>query len=653
MRRPGYTNEYYMVENRQKVDRDASVADDGLAIWHIDRNGDNSWNQMTEQYHYLVTLVQADGDWDLEHGRNQGDATDLYAAPTYTSCTPETDPDTDWWDGSESGHAVTNISGSGMTMTFDYGDLPPSAPTGLAATAGELSVSLQWDVSTAADFDFFVVERDTTAAFGAGTFSDTTEATGYVDGPLEAGVEQYYRVSAVDLGGNIGDPCAAVSCVPLGDVPPSFPTDLAALGGGDTIELRWQAGPEVDVVGYHVLRDSTLAFAVPETVGFAAASPFTDATVAPGSSRWYRVVAEDAAGHRSVWTPAVCGVAVSGDAIYVDASNSGPAFGTFEQPYPDLGSGMDDASSGDVVVVYPGVYDESVIMEQGVSLVGMRGADSTSVTAGLTALGSGSDVVLKGLTVDGGGSTSVGLNCVNARFTIEDCAFENMAGEGVSCSTGGAPLIRRVVFDSNARAVTCSDSSAPIIESCTFSSNTLAHVFTSGTPGPTIGGTLDTANDFAAHGLFAVWNTGPSTVAAELNYWGDDCVDPAWFSGSVDYTPWTDATHTQVFDGCWSDVPEGDVPTAAYALPARPNPLSPGTNIAFGLPDPGGRVTLRIYDVAGRLVRSIAGDVPRGGNHNIYWDGRDSRGHEVPSGVYFYRLEAPGLEAQGKSVVVR
>jgi len=178
-------------------------------------------------------------------------------------------------------------------------------------------------------------------------------------------------------------------------------------------------------------------------------------------------------------------------------------------------------------------------------------------------------------------------------------------------------------------------------------------VFTSGTPGPTIGGTLDTANDFAAHGLFAVWNTGPSTVAAELNYWGDDCVDPAWFSGSVDYTPWTDATHTQVFDGCWSDVPEGDVPTAAYALPARPNPLSPGTNIAFGLPDPGGRVMLRIYDVAGRLVRSIAGDVPRGGNHSIYWDGRDSRGHEVPSGVYFYRLEAPGLEAQGKSVVVR
>jgi hypothetical protein len=75
---------------------------------------------MTPQYHYLVTLVQADGDWDLENNRNYGDSTDLWAAPTYDMCTPETYPNTNWWDGSESTLFITDISASGATMTFDF-----------------------------------------------------------------------------------------------------------------------------------------------------------------------------------------------------------------------------------------------------------------------------------------------------------------------------------------------------------------------------------------------------------------------------------------------------------------------------------------------------------------------------------------------------
>jgi M6 family metalloprotease-like protein len=117
---PYAANEYYLIENRQRTERDAAIPDDGLAIWHVDEFGNNDWEQMTPDYHYEVTLVQADGDWDLEYFRNYGDSTDLYAAPAYTECTPETDPNTGWWDGTASTLFVTDISTSGPTMTFTF-----------------------------------------------------------------------------------------------------------------------------------------------------------------------------------------------------------------------------------------------------------------------------------------------------------------------------------------------------------------------------------------------------------------------------------------------------------------------------------------------------------------------------------------------------
>jgi hypothetical protein len=75
--------EYYLIENRQKTGRDATISDAGLALWHVDEgpNGDHSWQDRLPNKHYLLTLVQADGDWDLENNTNSGDSGDLYAAP--------------------------------------------------------------------------------------------------------------------------------------------------------------------------------------------------------------------------------------------------------------------------------------------------------------------------------------------------------------------------------------------------------------------------------------------------------------------------------------------------------------------------------------------------------------------------------------------
>ena len=117
---PTLANEYYLIENRQQSGRDAAIPAAGLAIWHIDTHGSNNNEQMTPESHYEVTLVQADGDWDLENNRNYGDSSDLWAAPTYPECTPFTEPNTSWWYGNPSALFVMEISPSAPSMTFAF-----------------------------------------------------------------------------------------------------------------------------------------------------------------------------------------------------------------------------------------------------------------------------------------------------------------------------------------------------------------------------------------------------------------------------------------------------------------------------------------------------------------------------------------------------
>lgn len=69
---------------------------------------------------------------------------------------------------------------------------------------------------------------------------------------------------------------------------------------------------------------------------------------------------------------------------------------------------------------------------------------------------------------------------------------------------------------------------------------------------------------------------------------------------------------------------------------------NPITNIRYELPN-AGNVTLAVFDLNGRRVALLEFGLKAVGQHFVHWDGRDSNGHRVPSGVYFYRLEASSL----------
>jgi flagellar hook assembly protein FlgD len=70
------------------------------------------------------------------------------------------------------------------------------------------------------------------------------------------------------------------------------------------------------------------------------------------------------------------------------------------------------------------------------------------------------------------------------------------------------------------------------------------------------------------------------------------------------------------------------------------------------MPHPG-RVRLTIVDVTGRLVRTVTEETRGAGDHQDRWDGRDERGREVPSGVYFSVLETGGESYRRRLVLVR
>jgi hypothetical protein len=84
-----------------------------------------------------------------------------------------------------------------------------------------------------------------------------------------------------------------------------------------------------------------------------------------------------------------------------------------------------------------------------------------------------------------------------------------------------------------------------------------------------------------------------------------------------------------------------------------PNPFNPMTEIRFDLSQ-SGHVSLRIYDVAGRLVRTLVDkDMSAGRNHTMVWNGLDDQNNKVASGVYFYRLNAVDKLLTKKMVVMK
>lgn len=160
-----------------------------------------------------------------------------------------------------------------------------------------------------------------------------------------------------------------------------------------------------------------------------------------------------------------------------------------------------------------------------------------------------------------------------------------------------------------------------------------------------------------------IWNSGSHTVTSGTNLSDPEVgllFDQSLNSGSPSVThTFTEAGSQDFFCrphlnfGMTGTViitdpsPVGKLPAGSgiRLLPNAPNPFNPITNITFALPaDREGamEVSLRVFDLKGRLVRVLLEEPVDTDRRTVAWDGRTGRGKAAPSGVYVYRLIAGG-----------
>jgi hypothetical protein len=124
---------------------------------------------------------------------------------------------------------------------------------------------------------------------------------------------------------------------------------------------------------------------------------------------------------------------------------------------------------------------------------------------------------------------------------------------------------------------------------------------------------------------------------------------------NVDLSSDVDLTLPLFTDLGWLDT----LPTSVQPVSPRsailanyPNPFNPSTTIRYELPS-ASLIELAVYDVQGRLVRTLASGPAAAGPHQTAWNGRDQRGNPVASGVYYLRLAASGETMTRKMVLLK
>jgi hypothetical protein len=120
-----------------------------------------------------------------------------------------------------------------------------------------------------------------------------------------------------------------------------------------------------------------------------------------------------------------------------------------------------------------------------------------------------------------------------------------------------------------------------------------------------------------------------------------------------------------IFDGnppsfCMDFCDNSDAPDVGGTVEAKvnrlyqnePNPFNPRTAIRFSVAARG-HVELSIYDVGGRLVKTLTDKPMDAGLHTVVWDGMDSTGHRVGSGIYWSQLRVGDYVSNKKMVLLK
>lgn len=100
------------------------------------------------------------------------------------------------------------------------------------------------------------------------------------------------------------------------------------------------------------------------------------------------------------------------------------------------------------------------------------------------------------------------------------------------------------------------------------------------------------------------------------------------------------------------DDPNQRLPDKFDLVQNYPNPFNPATNIRYAVHDRS-KVRLTVYNLLGQEIRTLVNDFQSPGYKQISWNGKDSRGNAVSSGLYLYRLQAGDFVQTKKMVFLK
>jgi hypothetical protein len=103
--------------------------------------------------------------------------------------------------------------------------------------------------------------------------------------------------------------------------------------------------------------------------------------------------------------------------------------------------------------------------------------------------------------------------------------------------------------------------------------------------------------------------------------------------------------------GVWAGVQDGVEPLR-LALKISPNPVTSGADIKLAIPV-AGKASLKVFDVQGRLVKTLLDEKIAAGEHAIHWGGSNANGRRVASGIYFMKMETRKGSVVKKMVISR
>jgi hypothetical protein len=122
--------------------------------------------------------------------------------------------------------------------------------------------------------------------------------------------------------------------------------------------------------------------------------------------------------------------------------------------------------------------------------------------------------------------------------------------------------------------------------------------------------------------------------------------------GSVGTATTSGASAPTYVSAATVSIPASPAASAPTVSAPAPNPFAAETAINYALPT-AQHVVIRVYNVNGRLIRTLTDTAMPAGSHTASWDGRDTDGRELSSGIYFFKFAAGGIEKTNRLLKLR